>query len=152
MHDHRVQGFRVVTDKISTSNRKALLWALSGITFFMSAVLDNLTSTIVMVSLLRKLVTDDEERRFFGAVIVLAANAGGAWTPMGDVTTTMLWINERLSTGSIVKDLFVPSAVCLVAPLSLLSFTMKGGGLTMNESLNDSVLNPLFPLPSRLVS
>jgi len=92
------QGFKIVTDSITTRKPRLLLWVVGGITFFLSSVLDNLTSTIVMVSLLRKLVTDPEQRRNLGAVVVIAANAGGAWTPIGDVTTTMLWIHGQIST------------------------------------------------------
>lgn len=115
------QGFKIVTDVINTKNTKQLLWIVGGITFFMSAVLDNLTSTIVMISLLRKLIQDPKQRQFFGAVVVIAANAGGAWTPIGDVTTTMLWINGNISTVSTMTGLFVPSLVSLVVPLALIT-------------------------------
>jgi len=87
------QGFKIITDVINTKSRTTLLWVVGMITFFMSASLDNLTSTIVMVSLLRKLCPDPDTRKSLGAVVVIAANSGGAWTPIGDVTTTMLWIN-----------------------------------------------------------
>jgi Na+/H+ antiporter NhaD/arsenite permease-like protein len=93
------------------------------ITFFLSSVLDNLTSTIVMVSLLRKLVSNPEQRRFLGAVVVIAANAGGAWTPIGDVTTTMLWIHGQISTLRTMQDLFLPSVVSLAVPLALMSLS-----------------------------
>lgn len=119
-------GFRFITDKIKTKNSVRLLWIICWITFFLSAVLDNLTSTIVMVSLVRKLVPDREIKLFFVGMIVIAANAGGAWTPMGDVTTTMLWIGGQISTMNIIKSLFIPSVVCLLVPLLYLSFTMKG--------------------------
>ncbi|CAI5988410.1 unnamed protein product [Closterium sp. NIES-64] len=116
------QGFKLVTDAIQTRNSKKLLWMVGGITFFLSSILDNLTSTIVMVSLLRKLVPDPERRKFLGAVVVIAANSGGAWTPIGDVTTTMLWIHGQISTVKTITDLFIPSLVSLVVPLTLLSF------------------------------
>ncbi|GJP35622.1 hypothetical protein CLOM_g20117 [Closterium sp. NIES-68] len=116
------QGFKLVTDAIQTRNSKKLLWMVGGITFFLSSILDNLTSTIVMVSLLRKLVPDPERRRFLGAVVVIAANSGGAWTPIGDVTTTMLWIHGQISTVKTITDLFFPSLVSLAVPLALLSF------------------------------
>lgn len=115
------QGFKIVTDSIKTRDRSQLLWLIGGITFFMSAILDNLTSTIVMVSLLRKLIDDEEDRKFFGAVVVIAANAGGAWTPIGDVTTTMLWINGQITTVATMKDLILPSMVSLLVPLALLT-------------------------------
>lgn len=115
------QGFKIITDVINTRSRSTLMWLVGGITFFMSAILDNLTSTIVMVSLLRKLCPDPETRRFLGAVVVIAANAGGAWTPIGDVTTTMLWINGQISTLPTMRDLVLPSAVSLLVPMILIS-------------------------------
>jgi Na+/H+ antiporter NhaD/arsenite permease-like protein len=120
------QGFRVITDKIKTTNKVKLLWILSFLTFFMSAALDNLTTTIVMVALLRKLVDDKKTRWFFASMVVLAANAGGAWSPIGDVTTIMLWIGGQVTTIKIILGVFLPSLVCMVVPLILLSFTQKG--------------------------
>jgi len=121
------QGFRVITDKITTTNKIKLLWILAILTFFLSAVLDNLTTTIVMVSLLRKLIEDKKTRWFFVGFMVIAANAGGAWSPIGDVTTTMLWIKKQLPEAAIIiKELFVPSIVTILVPLFILSFTMKG--------------------------
>lgn len=119
-------GFKVLTDRIATSNRVVLLWLVSFITFFLSAVLDNLTTTIVMVSLLRKLVREGEERWFFVGMVVIAANAGGAWSPIGDVTTTMLWIGNQISTTGIIKQLLVPSLICLLVPLVLISPRLRG--------------------------
>jgi len=97
------------------------MWLVGLITFFMSSVLDNLTSTIVMVSLLRKLCPDPETRKFLGAVVVIAANAGGAWTPIGDVTTTMLWINGNITTWPTMRDLALPSAVSCLVPMGLIA-------------------------------
>ncbi|XP_028781145.1 sodium/proton antiporter 2 [Neltuma alba] len=122
------QGFKLVTDNITTRKPRLLLWVIGFVTFFLSAVLDNLTSTIVMVSLLRKLVPPSEYRKILGAVVVIAANAGGAWTPIGDVTTTMLWIHGHVSTLPTMKDLFVPSAISLALPLALLSLTSEVNG------------------------
>jgi Na+/H+ antiporter NhaD/arsenite permease-like protein len=119
-------GFSVITDKIKTTNKAKLLWIVATLTFFFSAVLDNLTTTIVMVSLLRKLIDDRNTRLFYVGMVVIAANAGGAWSPIGDVTTTMLWIGGQLTTFTIVKMLFLPSLVTLLIPLFILSFTMKG--------------------------
>ncbi len=119
-------GFDVITGRIKTTNKLKLLWIISIITFFLSAVLDNLTTTIVMVSLLRKLISDKKIRMFFVSMVVLAANAGGAWSPIGDVTTTMLWIGGQITTGNIIGNLILPSLVCLFVPLIVLSFTMKG--------------------------
>jgi len=120
------EGFKVITDRITSRNKVILLWVLGFITFFLSAVLDNLTTTIVMVSLLRKLISDQKERWFFAGIVVIAANAGGAWTPIGDVTTTMLWIGGQITTVKIMTQLFLPSLVCLLVPVLLLSFKLKG--------------------------
>ncbi len=120
------EGFAVITDRIRTSNKVRLLWTLTLLTFFFSAVLDNLTTSIVMISLLRKLIDDKETRWLFAGMVVVSANAGGAWSPIGDVTTTMLWIGGQLSTGVIVSHLFLPSLVALLVPLGVLSFTLKG--------------------------
>ncbi len=119
-------GFDVITSKITTKDTRKLLWIISFVAFFLSSVLDNLTTTIVMVSLLRKLITDKETRMFFIGMVVIAANAGGAWTPIGDVTTTMLWIGGRITTGNIMIKLILPSLACLTVPLILLSFRIKG--------------------------
>ncbi|OWY22496.1 sodium:proton antiporter [Sphingobacteriales bacterium UPWRP_1] len=120
------EGFRVVTNQITTSNKRKLLFTTSVLAFFLSAVLDNLTTAIVMASLLRKLIPGKEDRLVFASMIVIAANAGGAWTPIGDVTTTMLWIGERISTVNIMKELFIPSLICLFVPLIYQSFFLKG--------------------------
>jgi Na+/H+ antiporter NhaD/arsenite permease-like protein len=120
------QGFKLITDKIKTTNQVKLLWILSLLTFFMSAALDNLTTTIVMVALLRKLVDDKKTRWFFASIIVLAANAGGAWSPIGDVTTIMLWIGGQVTTTAIISRVILPSLVNIVVPLIVLSFILKG--------------------------
>lgn len=119
-------GFRFITDRIKTKNPKTLLWIICWVSFFLSSVLDNLTTTIVMLSLVRKLIPDKEMRMFFAGMIVIAANAGGAWTPIGDVTTTMLWIGGQISTGNIMVTLFLPSVACMLIPLIYLNFTLKG--------------------------
>ncbi|KAL2458679.1 sodium:hydrogen antiporter 1 [Abeliophyllum distichum] len=128
------RGFKLVTDNITTRKPRTLLWVVGFVTFFLSSVLDNLTSTIVMVSLLRKLVPPSEYRKLLGAVVVIAANAGGAWTPIGDVTTTMLWIHGQISTLQTMKDLFVPSAVSLAVPLALMSLTSEVNGKGQNSA------------------
>ncbi len=122
----RHNGFKVITDKIHATNKVKLMWLIGILTFFMSAVLDNLTTTIVILSLLRKLIGDKETRWTFASIVVLAANAGGAWSPIGDVTTIMLWIGGQISASNIIKTIFIPSLVSLVVPLVVLSFTMKG--------------------------
>jgi len=120
------QGFRIITDRIRTKNPVKLLWLICWVTFFLSSILDNLTTSIVMVSLIRKLIPNKDMRMFFAGMIVIAANAGGAWTPIGDVTTTMLWIGGQISTVNIMKMLFIPSVLCMLLPLLYLTFTLKG--------------------------
>jgi NhaD family Na+/H+ antiporter len=120
------QGFKIITNRITTKNARKLLWIISIITFFLSSVLDNLTTAIVMVSLLRKLIHDKEQRLFFAGMVVIAANAGGAWSPIGDVTTTMLWIGGQISSANIMKTLFLPSLVCMIVPLIVVGFRLKG--------------------------
>lgn len=120
------EGFKVITDRIKTTHKVKLLWIISFITFFLSAVLDNLTTTIVMIALLRKLIDDKKNRWFYASMVVLAANAGGAWSPIGDVTTIMLWIGGQVTTINIIVGVLIPSLVCMVIPLLILGFTMKG--------------------------
>ncbi|HEY3370526.1 MAG TPA: sodium:proton antiporter NhaD [Prolixibacteraceae bacterium] len=120
------EGFKVITDKITTTHKVKLLWIIAIITFFMSAVLDNLTTTIVMVALLKKLIVDQKTRWFFVSMVVLAANSGGAWSPIGDVTTIMLWIGGQITALSIMGKVILPSMVSIIVPLVIVSFSMKG--------------------------
>jgi Na+/H+ antiporter NhaD/arsenite permease-like protein len=119
-------GLNMVARLMRVRSKKSALWVIGIITFFLSSVLDNLTTTIVMVVLLKKLVKNPQERLVFGSCVVVAANAGGAWTPIGDVTTTMLWVGGQLSSGPLMKMLFLPSLACLIASLSLFSLQLKG--------------------------
>lgn len=145
------EGFSIITDKITTKNRVKLLWIVSVLTFFFSAALDNLTTTIVMVSLLRKLIDDKYERWFFAGIVVVAANAGGAWSPIGDVTTTMLWIGGQLTTMTIIKTLIVPSIVAMMVPLTVLSFTMKGEIVRPVEFGNEDDSDPTTAFERNLI-
>jgi len=120
------QGFKIITDQISSKKSVTLLWTISLLAFFLSSVLDNLTTAIVMISLLRKIVSDTEQRKFFAGIVIIAANAGGAWSPIGDVTTTMLWIGGQITPLHIMRSLFIPSLVSLVIPLIYLSYKMRG--------------------------
>lgn len=115
-------GFTLITDRIASRNTRTLFWIISVLAFFLSALLDNLTTAIVMVSVARKLVRDDEQRRVMAGLIIIAANAGGAWSPIGDVTTTMLWIGGQITTVNIITTVFLPSLVALLVPLLLLTF------------------------------
>ena len=119
-------GFEVITAKIKTTQLSRLMWLVGFVTFFLSAILDNLTTTIVMVSLMKKLLDKREDRLFFAGMIVIAANAGGAWTPIGDVTTTMLWIGGQVTTAAIMKGLFIPSMINLLVPLSVTAWMLRG--------------------------
>ena len=122
------QGFSIITDRIKTTNRKKLLWILSILTFFLSALLDNMTTAIVMCALLRKLIADQKERWLFAGMVILAANAGGAWSPIGDVTTIMLWIGGQVTTINIMVKTIIASLVSMVVPVLILSAMpiMKG--------------------------
>lgn len=119
-------GFSIITNKITTTNKRKLLWIIGILTFFMSAVLDNLTTSIVMCALLRKLIADQKTRWFFCGMVILGANAGGAWSPIGDVTTIMLWIGGQITAGKIIMETFIPALVSIVVPLIAISMTMKG--------------------------
>ncbi|MES2287490.1 MAG: sodium:proton antiporter NhaD [Bacteroidota bacterium] len=119
-------GFDIITSNITTLNKRKLLWIVCFITFILSALLDNLTTAIVMVSLLRKLINDRNDRLFFTGMVVIAANAGGAWSPIGDVTTTMLWIGGQVTASNIIIKLFIPSLVCLIVPLLIVTIKLKG--------------------------
>lgn len=110
-------GFRVITDRITTSNRVKLLWIISWVTFFLSAGLDNMTTAIIMCALLRRIIKKKENMWLFGGFVIIAANAGGAWSPIGDVTTIMLWIGGQVTTFNIMKSTFLASAACLLVPL-----------------------------------
>lgn len=135
-------GFKVITDLIQTNSKKKMLWVLGGLTFFLSAILDNLTTTIVIVSLLRKLIPDKKERFLLGAMVVIAANAGGAWTPIGDVTTTMLWINGNITTLNVMKALFIPSIVSLIVALGLIGTQLKGIYPQLTKRAHEEIVPP----------
>ena len=120
------EGFTVITDRIKTTNRVKLVWILSLLTFFLSAALDNLTTAIVMGALLRKIMAKKEDLWLFAGILIIAANAGGAWSPIGDVTTIMLWIGGQVTAMNIITETFLPSLVCLLVPLAIVSFRMKG--------------------------
>lgn len=146
-------GFSIMTDLIKTRNRVALLWIIALLTFFLSALLDNLTTAIVMISLLKKLIDNKEMRWFYAGMVVIAANAGGAWSPIGDVTTTMLWIKGQLPhAGAIITNLFIPSLVCLGFPLIVLSVMMKGDiNAPREQMMAGNVNTPCTPFERNLV-
>ena len=119
-------GFKLITDRITSKDKVTLLWLIAIITFFLSSILDNLTTAIVMVSVLKKLIKESESRKIFAGVVIIAANAGGAWSPIGDVTTTMLWIGGQITPLNIMKMLLIPSLISLMIPLIYLTFKLNG--------------------------
>ncbi len=119
-------GFSIITDKITVKNKRKLLWIIGLITFFMSAVLDNLTTAIVMTMMLRKMVTDAKDRWIYAGIIIIAANSGGAFSPIGDVTTIMLWVKGNISTSGVIPALIIPSLVSLIVPLLFASKKLTG--------------------------
>jgi Na+/H+ antiporter NhaD/arsenite permease-like protein len=135
-------GFDVLVSRIKTRKKVSLLWIIGIVSFFLSSVLDNLTTTIVMISFIRKLVNEREERLLLSGIIVIAANAGGAWSPIGDVTTTMLWIGGQVTTGSLMQHVFLPSFACLIVPLALVSRQFKGEIEPMDVKTDPSVYKP----------
>lgn len=131
-------GFDVITDRIKTTRMTTLLWLIGFVTFFLSAVLDNLTATIVMMSLTRKLLGQREDRLFFGGIIIIAANAGGAWSPIGDVTTTMLWIGGQITALAIIKGVFIPSIVNMAVPLAVISYRLRGKSIVCRDTVEEN--------------
>ncbi|MDG2004672.1 MAG: sodium:proton antiporter NhaD [Novosphingobium sp.] len=119
-------GFEVITSRIKAKSLGAFVWMIGIVTFFLSAVLDNLTTTIVMVSLARKLLKDRNDFLLLAGTIVISANAGGAWSPMGDVTTTMLWIGGQVTTIPIITGVIIPSLINMIVPLTLISYSLRG--------------------------
>ena len=146
------QGFSIITKRITTINKLKLLWIISFLSFFFSAVLDNLTTAIVMAALLPKIIKGKDDIWFFGGMVILACNAGGAWSPIGDVTTIMLWIGGQVTALNIIESIFVPSLVCMIAPLLYLSFRVKGNIVRAKvEPPIEHQLNPTTSFERNLV-
>lgn len=135
-------GFNTVVKCINTKSKKKVLIIVSFLAFFLSSVLDNLTTTILLISILRKLVPSKKDRLALNCMVVIAANSGGAWTPIGDVTTTMLWINDRISTVAVIKNLFLPSLVSMLIPLGFFLFFAKGSHNKVVETVEASQRAP----------
>ncbi len=119
-------GFDVITQRIKTTEKSRLLWIIGTLSFFLSAILDNLTTTIVMLSLIRKFVANEKDRWMLAGIIIIAANSGGVWSPIGDVTTTMLWIGGQITAANIIIKLFIPAVISLLIPVLLIGFIFKG--------------------------
>lgn len=144
-------GFSIITDRITTKSKRKLLWVISILTFFMSAVLDNLTTSIVMCALLRKLVSDKRDRWLFGGAVILAANSGGAWSPIGDVTTIMLWIKGNISAVGVIKETLLASIVCMIVPTLGISTMLKGELEKTPEVQTGSSVSLISKLQSKIV-
>lgn len=129
-------GFDVITSRIKTANLASLLWLVGVVTFLLSSVLDNLTTTIVMISLVKKLLDKHDDRLFFAGIIIIAANAGGAWSPIGDVTTTMLWIGGQITTLAIMKGVFLASIINMLVPLTITSYVLRGRKVSSPEKVD----------------
>jgi len=128
-------GFGAIKQFVKTREKKVLLWIMGGLAFILSAIIDNLTATIVLITILKKLVESKEDRMWFAGLIIIGANAGGAWSPIGDVTTTMLWIGNKVSTGQLITYLFIPSLFCMIVPTFIASFLPAfKGQLTVPKS------------------
>jgi len=134
-------GFEVITSRIKATKLTSLLWIIGFIAFYLSSILDNMTTTIVMVALMKRLLKEHKQRLFFAGIIVIAANAGGAWTPIGDVTTTMLWIGGQITTGNIMKGLWIASMLNLLVPLIIASFILKGNVVPPDKVENGGATN-----------
>ena len=146
------EGFAIITDKITTKKKVYLMWLLSLITFFFSAALDNLTTSIVMAALLTKLIKNKEDIWMFAGIVILSANAGGAWSPIGDITTIMLWIGGQITATNIITSIFIPSVVCALVPLIYLTFKLKGN-VTRPEKieLKEHSLDPTTSFERNLI-
>ena len=146
------QGFTIVTDKITTKKMVPLMWILCVITFFFSAVLDNLTTSIVMAALLTKMIKGKKDLWIFAGMIIISANAGGAWSPMGDVTTIMLWIGGQVTAWNIIGSIFIPSLICMLVPLIYMSFKLKGSiESPASSQLKEHLINPTTSFERNLI-
>lgn len=131
----RYGGFNIVVKRIKAKSKRGLMWVLAFVAFFLSSILDNMTTTIIMVMMLRRMISDQKERWMFASVIVLAANAGGAWSPIGDITTIMLWMKNYVSSVDLITNLLIPSLVSVIVPTFIATrFISTGPVETLNES------------------
>ena len=133
-------GFNFVRDSIQTHSKRGLLWRIAFMTFILSAILDNLTTSIVMIMVLRKLVADKQDRMVYAALVIIAANSGGAFSPIGDVTTIMLWIAGSITTVGVITEILVPSLVSMLVPAFIMQYMLKGKLPAMAASAEDSTL------------
>ena len=144
-------GFEVITSRIRTAKLASLVWMIGFVTFFLSAILDNLTTTIVMVSLMKKLLAKREDRLFFAGIIIIAANAGGAWSPIGDVTTTMLWIGGQITALKIIEEVFLASLVSLLVPLAVTAKVLGNRPVEAPPRMDENLLPDTTPFERNLM-
>jgi Na+/H+ antiporter NhaD/arsenite permease-like protein len=138
------RGFEVLKGAVRTRSKKRLLWIIGILAFILSAIIDNLTATIVLVTLLRKLIVNREERLWYAAMVVIAANAGGAWSPIGDVTTTMLWIADNVTAAGLIEFVILPSIVCFIVPFFIASYMPAFKGEIEVDTTEDEVAERLL--------
>ena len=131
-------GFATIKRLIKTKSKVKILWIICSLAFVLSAIIDNLTATIVLITILQKLVTDKNLKLWYAGMIIVAANAGGAWSPIGDITTTMLWIGNKVSIGALIKFLIVPSLVCMILPTFIASKYKVFQGEIQPPKINDT--------------
>ena len=136
------KGFHTFMHYLHLKEKRRMLWTIAFLSFFLSAILDNLTTTILMISILRKLVPHKKERFLISCMVVVAANAGGAWTPIGDVTTTMLWIGGQISTHKVISEIFIPSLISMLVPLAIFSWNLKGNFPPSEVNFKEVKLEP----------
>ena len=144
-------GFNFVKDMMKTKSKKALLWRIAVMTFFLSAILDNLTTSIVMIMILRKLVADHKDRIIYASLVIISANSGGAFSPIGDVTTIMLWNKGLITAAGVIKEIIVPSVVSMVVPAYILSLSLKGEIVTTDNSASAVATSDFTALQRKIV-
>ena len=144
-------GFNFVRDTLQTTSKRSLLWRIACMTFILSAILDNLTTSIVMIMILRKLVNDKEDRIIYAALVVIAANSGGAYSPIGDVTTIMLWNKGVITAAGVIMEIFIPSVVSMVIPAYILSLSLKGALQPVQETVVVDDDDPLTPAQRKII-
>ena len=140
------RGFEIIKRVIRTRSKVKLLWIIGIIAFFLSSIIDNLTTTIILVTIVRKLIPDQKERIWYASLIVIAANAGGAWSPIGDVTTTMLWVKNKVTAAKLVEYVLIPAIVCLIVPLSVASFLPVFKGKIDTSNSEESIYKSSMPV------
>lgn len=140
-------GFSTIKGYVNFKSKKKLLWMFASLAFILSAIIDNLTATIVLISILQKIVKRRDDRIWFAGLIIIAANAGGAWSPIGDVTTTMLWMQDKVTAGVLIETLLIPSIVCMVIPTIIASYLPAfRGEIDAEESIEEKSKNSAFML------